>query len=56
MEEIKRIADVYRPVEERIKDNNEVERKLTSLEIVQQGSRCHTCGIPFCHGKCPRFQ
>ena len=54
MEEIKRIADVYRPVEERIKDNNEVERRLTSLEIVQQGSRCHTCGIPFCHGAgCP---
>ena len=54
MQEVKRIADIYRPVEERIKDNNEVERRLTSLEIVQQGSRCHTCGIPFCHGAgCP---
>ena len=54
MQEVKRIADIYRPVEERIKDNNEVERRLTSLEIVQQGSRCHSCGIPFCHGAgCP---
>ena len=54
MQQINRIADIYRPVEERIKDNNEVERRLTSLEIVQQGSRCHSCGIPFCHGAgCP---
>ncbi len=54
MEQVKRIADVYRPVEERVKDNKEVERKLTSVEIVGQAGRCHTCGIPFCHGAgCP---
>ena len=54
MQEVKRIADVYRPVEERVKDNNEVERRLTSVEIIGQASRCHTCGIPFCHGAgCP---
>ena len=54
MQEINRIADIYRPVEERVKDNNEVERKLTSIEIIGQAERCHTCGIPFCHGAgCP---
>ena len=54
MQEINRIADIYRPVEERVKDNNEVERKLTSIEVVGQAGRCHTCGIPFCHGAgCP---
>ena len=54
MEQVKRIQDVYRPVEERVKDNKEVERKLTSIEIVNQAERCHSCGIPFCHGAgCP---
>ena len=54
MEQVKRIQDIYRPVEERIKDRNEVERKLTSVEVIGQASRCHTCGIPFCHGAgCP---
>lgn len=54
MQQINRIHDIYRPVEERVKDNNEVERKLTSIEIIGQAERCHTCGIPFCHGAgCP---
>ena len=54
MKQIDRIQDIYRPVEERVKDNKEVERKLTSVEIVGQAGRCHTCGIPFCHGAgCP---
>jgi glutamate synthase (NADPH/NADH) small chain len=43
MQEINRIADIYRPVEERVKDNNEVERKLTSIEVINQAGRCHTC-------------
>ena len=54
MQQTNRIADIYRPVEERIKDNKEVERKLTSIEVINQAGRCHTCGIPFCHGAgCP---
>ena len=54
MQEINRIADIYRPVEERVKDNKEVERKLASIEVINQAGRCHTCGIPFCHGAgCP---
>lgn len=54
MQEINRIEDVYRPVEERVKDCNEVERKFFSTEIMSQASRCSDCGIPFCHGAgCP---
>ena len=54
MEQVTRIQDIYRPVEERVKDNKEVERKLTSIEVINQAGRCHTCGIPFCHGAgCP---
>ena len=54
MEQVQRIQDIYRPVEERIRDNKEVERKLSSIEVIEQAGRCHTCGIPFCHGAgCP---
>jgi len=50
----KRISDVYRPVHQRKKDYQEVERKLTAEEIHQQSARCMDCGIPFCHGMgCP---
>ena len=40
MQQTNRIADIYRPVEERVKDNNEVERKLTSIEVINQAGRC----------------
>ncbi len=40
----------YRPVDERIKDYNEVEKHLPDSEIREQASRCMDCGIPFCHG------
>lgn len=54
MTQINRIEDVYRPVDERIKDTKEVERKLFPTEIMAQASRCSDCGIPFCHGAgCP---
>ena len=54
MEQVQRIQNIYRPVEERIRDNKEVERKLSSIEVIGQAGRCHTCGIPFCHGAgCP---
>lgn len=54
METVQRIQDVYRPVDERIKDVIEVERPLTAVEIVAQAGRCSNCGVPFCHGAgCP---
>jgi len=54
METVQRIQDVYRPVDERVKDVNEVERPLTAVEIVAQAGRCSNCGVPFCHGAgCP---
>ena len=53
METVQRIQDVYRPVDERVKDVKEVERPLTAVEIVAQAGRCSNCGVPFCHG--PEF-
>ena len=46
-----------RPVEERVKDWNEVYpdgvgRALLPI-ITTQAGRCMDCGIPFCHNGCP---
>jgi len=44
----------YRPLEERVKDWNEVTLSLPLAELKEQASRCMDCGIPFCHGiGCP---
>ena len=51
---MKRIHDIYRPMEERKSDWNEVERSLTDDELKEQTSRCMNCGQPFCHAYgCP---
>ena len=51
---MKRISDIYRPVEVRKHDFCEVERMLTAEEAQAQTERCQNCGIPFCHGVgCP---
>ncbi len=51
---IRRVEPGYRNIEERLKDFEEVERSLADDEIVQQASRCMSCGTPFCHGyACP---
>jgi len=51
---IKRIDDVYRPVDERKSDYHEVEREFSVDELREQAARCMNCGIPFCHGAgCP---
>ncbi|GAA3306482.1 hypothetical protein GCM10020295_62820 [Streptomyces cinereospinus] len=43
-----------RPVEERVKDWNEVYVPGSLLPIIsKQASRCMDCGIPFCHNGCP---
>ena len=52
--EIERAGSVYRPVEERLADWSEVERRLDRETIHRQTARCINCGIPYCHGSgCP---
>lgn len=52
--EIPRQEPEYRIVEERLKDFNEVEVRLTDEQVKLQAARCMNCGIPFCHGcGCP---
>ncbi len=50
----RRIQDIYRPVDQRRRDFDEVERALLFDELKGQAGRCMNCGIPFCHGAgCP---
>jgi glutamate synthase (NADPH/NADH) small chain len=43
-----------RPVEERVRDWNEVYDGQSLLPIINaQAGRCMDCGIPFCHSGCP---
>jgi len=51
--EIQRKESGYRPVEERLKDFDEVEAQLPEEERRQQAARCMECGVPFCHWACP---
>lgn len=46
--EFKRKATPYREPEERVRDWNEINKKLTEEELRTQGARCMDCGIPFC--------
>lgn len=39
-----------RPVEERIKDWEELHQPLPEDVITMQAARCMNCGVPFCHG------
>ena len=51
---MKRLHDIYRPMEERKSDWHEVERALSDEELKEQTSRCMNCGQPFCHAYgCP---
>lgn len=51
---MERIHDIYRPVEERVKDYAEVEKRLEPEVIREQVARCKDCGQPFCHAYgCP---
>ncbi|HSL91324.1 MAG TPA: glutamate synthase subunit beta [Candidatus Limnocylindrales bacterium] len=44
----------HRPVAERVKDFEEIERMLPRSALEIQASRCMDCGIPFCHALgCP---
>ncbi len=51
--EIQRKNAPYRPVEERLKDYNEIPHPMSEAEVQEQSARCMDCGIPFCHQGCP---
>ncbi len=50
-----RVEPTRLPVEERIKNYNEFERRPEEDYLRDQGARCMDCGVPFCHGPtgCP---
>lgn len=48
--EYDRIDPKKRPVEERIKDWNEIRLPQDPEVVKTQGARCMNCGVPFCHG------
>ncbi len=50
---IKRKVSEHRPVEERIKDYDEVPLVRDEAHTEEQTSRCMDCGTPFCHWGCP---
>ena len=48
------VCGIYRPVEERVRDWDEVERILSAGELRERTERCMDCGQPFCHAwGCP---
>ncbi len=51
--EFKREVPARRPVEERLKDHNEIYIEFPENSVRTQSSRCMDCGIPFCHNGCP---
>ncbi len=51
--EFERRLPARRPVEERLRDWNELEGKHSDEDLSEQGARCMDCGIPFCHKGCP---
>ena len=48
-----RAKQPYRPVQERLKDWNQVMAPWPSDPLNEQAARCMDCGIPFCHQGCP---
>ena len=51
--EIARQKQPTRPVDERLRDWNEVYLPSPPAVLRDQASRCMDCGIPFCHQGCP---
>ncbi len=51
--EFKREKQPYRPVEERVRDWQQVMLPWPTETLKRQGARCMDCGIPFCHRGCP---
>ncbi len=50
---VPRAIPAKRPVEERVRDYNEIYVAQTEAETIVQASRCMDCGVPFCHSGCP---
>jgi len=50
---VRRKAQIYRPVCERIQDFRDVALLPEEGHSKEQASRCMDCGIPFCHWGCP---
>ncbi len=48
--EYKRADSAKRPVNERIRDWDELKIPQETEELKIQGARCMNCGVPFCHG------
>ena len=53
MEVRQRESPPARPVEERVRDWQEVLLPLPDERLKRQASRCMDCGVPFCHQGCP---
>src|ERR1700704_3616650 len=51
--EIQRKKHPSRPVEERIRDWQEVSLPYAQPVLEGQAARCMDCGVPFCHNGCP---
>jgi glutamate synthase (NADPH) small chain len=51
--ELKRAPAPKRDPQERVGDWGEVEGRLPREALEQQGERCMSCGVPFCHTGCP---
>ena len=51
--EIAREMPPRRPVEERVRDWQEIYLGLPEESLRSQGARCMDCGVPFCHQGCP---
>ena len=50
---VPRVTPAKRPVEERVRDYNEIYVTQDPMESSQQAARCMDCGVPFCHSGCP---
>ena len=51
--EIKRNLPESRPVEERVQDYKEIDKKFPQEAKRRQAARCMDCGVPFCNTGCP---
>jgi len=51
--EIARETPPRRPVEERVRDWQEIYLDIADDKLRAQGARCMDCGVPFCHQGCP---
>src|SRR3990172_4725413 len=51
--EFSRLSEEYLPVEERMKNYDELVLHLNDEQARTQGARCMDCGIPFCTTGCP---